>query len=108
MSGSHAPGAARHTRASVLRPYGTLGRTPACWRATPGTATATRFASRLVMAGVDLLSIQKLGGWRTLSMVQRYAHLVPGSPSNGGREADRRRTGVNLDSTTSADTARVS
>jgi integrase len=36
------------------------------------------FASRLVMAGVDLLSVQKLGGWRTLSMVQRYAHLAPG------------------------------
>jgi len=35
------------------------------------------FASRLVMAGVDLLSVQKLGGWRTLSMVQRYAHLAP-------------------------------
>ena len=36
------------------------------------------FASRLVMAGVDLLTVQKLGGWRTLSMVQRYAHLAPG------------------------------
>jgi len=35
------------------------------------------FASRLVMAGVDLLSVQKLGGWKTLSMVQRYAHLAP-------------------------------
>ena len=36
------------------------------------------FASRLVMAGVDLLTVQRLGGWRTLSMVQRYAHLAPG------------------------------
>ena len=36
------------------------------------------FASRLVMAGVDLLTVQKLGGWRTLTMVQRYAHLAPG------------------------------
>ena len=34
------------------------------------------FASRLVMAGVDLRSIQALGGWRTLAMVQRYSHLV--------------------------------
>lgn len=33
------------------------------------------FASRLVMAGVDLRTVQELGGWRTLSMVQRYAHL---------------------------------
>ena len=27
--------------------------------------------------GVDLLTVQKLGGWRTLSMVQRYGHLAP-------------------------------
>ncbi len=30
------------------------------------------FASRLVMAGVGL-SVQKLGGWKILSMGQRYA-----------------------------------
>jgi site-specific recombinase XerD len=36
------------------------------------------FASRLVMAGVDLLTVKELGGWRTLAMVQRYAHLAPG------------------------------
>ena len=35
------------------------------------------FASRLVMAGVDLLTVKELGGWRTLTMVQRYAHLAP-------------------------------
>jgi integrase len=35
------------------------------------------FASRLVMAGVDLLTVQTLGGWRTPAMVQRYAHLSP-------------------------------
>jgi len=29
------------------------------------------------MAGVDLRTIQVLGGWRTLAMVQRYAHLAP-------------------------------
>jgi len=33
------------------------------------------FASRLAMAGVDLLTIKELGGWKTLAMVQRYAHL---------------------------------
>jgi integrase len=36
------------------------------------------FASRLAMEGVDLLTIKDLGGWKTLSMVQRYAHLSPG------------------------------
>jgi integrase len=36
------------------------------------------FASRLVMAGVDPLTVKELGGWRTLAMVQRYAHLAPG------------------------------
>lgn len=35
------------------------------------------FASRLVMAGVDLRTVQVLGGWRTLTMVQRYSHLAP-------------------------------
>jgi integrase len=34
------------------------------------------FASRPVMAGVDLRTVQDLGGWRTVRMVQRYAHLV--------------------------------
>lgn len=36
------------------------------------------FASRLTMEGVDLLTIKDLGGWKTLAMVQRYAHLSPG------------------------------
>jgi site-specific recombinase XerD len=35
------------------------------------------FASRLVMAGVDLRTIQELGGWKILGMVARYAHLAP-------------------------------
>jgi hypothetical protein len=30
------------------------------------------------MEGVDLLAIKELGGWKALSMVQRYAHLSPG------------------------------
>lgn len=33
------------------------------------------WASRMVMAGVDLLTVQKLGGWKSLDMVKRYATL---------------------------------
>ena len=33
------------------------------------------FASRLVMAGVDLRTLAQLLGHRTLQMVMRYAHL---------------------------------
>jgi hypothetical protein len=29
------------------------------------------------MAGVDPATIQDLGGWRSLAMVQRYTHLLP-------------------------------
>ena len=40
--------------------------------------TRHTFASRLAMEQVDVLTIKELGGWKTLSMVQRYAHLSPG------------------------------
>jgi integrase len=43
---------------------------------TPHTLRHT-FASRLAMAGVDLRTIQELGGWKTLSLVERYSHLTP-------------------------------
>ena len=33
------------------------------------------FASRLVMAGVDLRTVQELGGWKNIGMVMRYAHV---------------------------------
>jgi len=41
------------------------------------------FASRLAMEGVDPARDQELGGWKSLSMVQRYAHL---SPSHDARQ----------------------
>ena len=51
----------------------------ACRRAnlpdvTPHTLRRT-FASRLVMRGADLRTVQELGGWKSLNLVQRYAHL---------------------------------
>ena len=33
------------------------------------------WASRLTMAGVDPWTIKRLGDWKTLAMVQQYAHL---------------------------------
>ena len=33
------------------------------------------FASRLIMSGADLRTIQECGGWADLSLVQRYSHL---------------------------------
>jgi len=35
------------------------------------------FASRLVMAGVDLRTVQELVGHRTITTTMRYAHLAP-------------------------------
>jgi integrase len=35
------------------------------------------FASRLVMAGVDLSTVQQLMGHKTIGMTVRYAHLAP-------------------------------
>lgn len=56
--------------------------------------TRHTFASRLAMEGVDVLTIKELGGWKSLSMVQRYAHLSPSHRQQAierlvGRRSDR-------------------
>jgi hypothetical protein len=35
------------------------------------------FASRLVMAGVDIRTVQELPGHKTIAMTARYSHLAP-------------------------------
>jgi integrase len=64
------------------KPYHAIrGFRAACRRAglTDVTPHSTRhtFATRLVENGVDLRTVQELGGWATLSLIQRYAHVSP-------------------------------
>lgn len=35
------------------------------------------WATQLVLAGVDLRTVQELGGWSSLSLVERYSHPTP-------------------------------
>lgn len=48
------------------------------------------FAGRLAMQGVDLRTIQELGGRRSLGMVARYSHLSPGHRQNAIEELVKR------------------
>jgi integrase len=52
---------------------------------TPHTLRHT-FASRLAMVGEGLRTVQELGGWKTLDLVQRYSHL---SPSHKAQAVER-------------------
>lgn len=49
------------------------------------------WATRLVQAGVDIYTVQKLGRWKTVSMVMRYAHHYPESLRSGVQTLDRLR-----------------
>ena len=41
------------------------------------------FATRMVQAGVDIYTVQRLGRWKNISMVMRYAHHHPESLRSG-------------------------
>jgi hypothetical protein len=48
-------------------------------------------ATRLVQNGVDIYTVQKLGRWKNISMVMRYAHHYPESLRSGVEELDKAR-----------------
>ncbi len=56
------------------------------------------WASWLVQSGVSLLALKELGGWETLEMVQRYAHLSSGHLSEHASKIDAilERNGTNM------------
>jgi hypothetical protein len=50
------------------------------------------FASRLVMAGVDLRTVQELLGHKTVAMTLRYSHLSPAHQLDAVQRLDRKPT----------------
>ena len=52
------------------------------------------FATRLVQAGADIYTVQKLGRWKTISMVMRYAHHHPESLRAGIEILDQVPAGI--------------
>ncbi|HSA62627.1 MAG TPA: hypothetical protein VLE03_10350, partial [Nitrospiraceae bacterium] len=59
----------------------------------------------LVQAGADIYTVQKLGRWKTISMVMRYAHHHPESLRAGIEILDRVPAGVSTVLAQSADFA---
>ena len=47
------------------------------------------FATRLAQVGVDLYMVQKLGRWKNVSMIMRYAHHYPESLRSGVEVLDQ-------------------
>jgi integrase len=63
------------------------------------------FASRLVMAGVDIRTVQELMGHKTLAMTMRYAHLSAAHKLDAVQRLNRPKTEVRTDTTTDTETA---
>lgn len=52
------------------------------------------FATRLVQSGVDIYAVQKLGRWKTMSMVARYGHFNTESLRSSIKVLDKRKEGI--------------
>jgi integrase len=52
------------------------------------------FASRLAMAGVDIRTIQELGGWKEIKMIERYSHLSDEHPVEAAEKIGQNSTTV--------------
>lgn len=50
------------------------------------------FATKLIQAGVDIYTVQRLGRWKNISMVMRYAHHYPESLRSGIKVLDKQRS----------------
>ncbi len=46
------------------------------------------WASWLIQAGVPLSAMQEMGGWESIEMVRRYAHLAPNHLTEHARKID--------------------
>ncbi|KAB8305905.1 hypothetical protein EH228_19075 [Erwinia endophytica] len=46
------------------------------------------WASWLIQAGVPLSALQEMGGWESIEMVQRYAHMAPNHLTEHARHID--------------------
>ncbi|PHM67731.1 integrase [Xenorhabdus stockiae] len=46
------------------------------------------WASWLVQAGVPLSALQEMGGWESIEMVRRYAHLAPNHLTEHAKKID--------------------
>jgi hypothetical protein len=65
------------------------------------------FASRLVMAGVDLRTVQELMGHKTLAMTLRYSHLSPGHQLNAVQRLSAKPSDTSTDTSAEREKAAV-
>ena len=61
---------------SVRNSFDTACRLAGLTDVTPHTLRHT-FATRLIENGVDLRTVQELGGWSQIKMLERYGHVSP-------------------------------